>query len=62
MMTRTLKTFLRIVLITCKTASIKSCINREDKIKISQVSYTVMVVTKIMKFLAVVTPSSICHG
>ena len=62
MMKITLKTVIRIVVITCKTVSRKSCINREDNINISQFNFTVMVVTKIMKFLSVITPSSICHG
>ena len=39
----------------------KPCINREDKRNIPQFSYTVIVVTRTMKFLAVVTPKSIYH-
>ena len=44
MMKRRLKTVLRIDLITCKTVPRKPCINREDNSKISQVSYTVVVI------------------
>ena len=44
---------------TCKTVSIKPCINREDKSKISQFSYTVIVVTISMNLLVVVTPQSV---
>ena len=36
--------------------------NREDNINSSQFSYTVIVVTKKMKFLAVATPPSIYYG
>ena len=50
-----LKTVLIIVLMTFKTVSIKQCINIEDKSKISQFSYTVIVVSLTIKFLAVVT-------
>ena len=39
----------------------KPCINREDKRNIPQFSYTVIFVTRTMKFLAVVTPQSIYH-
>ena len=62
MMKITLKTVIRIVVITCKTVSRKSCINREDNIKRSQFSYIDIVVTRIMKFLSVVIPTSIYYG
>ena len=52
----TFKTFLRFFLITCKTVSRKLRINREAKSKTSQFSYSVTVVKRTMKFLAVVTP------
>ena len=55
----TLKYVLIIVLVTCKTSSIKPCINRESKIKISQLSHSVTIFERKMKFLAVVTPTSI---
>ena len=45
-----------------KTAPRKPCINREDKRKISQFSYNVIVVARKMNFLEVVTPPSINHG
>ena len=51
-----LKTFLRIVLITCKTIPVKQCTNREDNTKISKFSSTIVVVARTMKVLAVVTP------
>ena len=59
MMKIKLKTVLRIVLRTCKTVSINPCISREDNSKITQCSYKSIVVTKTMKFLAIVTPLSI---
>ena len=62
MMKITLKTVIRIVVITCKTVSRKSCINREDNIKRSQLSYIDIGVTRIMKFLSVVIPPSIYYG
>ena len=58
-MKRTLKTFLIIVMRTCKTLSRKPCINREDKSKRSQLSYTYIVVTITMKFLEFVIPAYI---
>ena len=54
-----LKTVLMVVLIICKTVSIKPYINREDQSEISQFSYTTIVVTITMQFLTVVTPPSI---
>ena len=51
----------RLFLRTCKTVSRKPCINRVDKMKISQFSYTTIVVTITMKFLAVLTTTSIYH-
>ena len=57
-----MKTILGIVLRTCKTVSIKPCINRLDKSKISQFSYKVIFVARKIKFLLVVTPPSIYHG
>ena len=39
-----------------KTMSIKPCINRESERRISHVSYTVILVTRIINFLAVVSP------
>ena len=51
-----IETVMRIVLRTCKTVSIKPCINREYNSKISYFSYIVIVVSRIMKFLEVVTP------
>ena len=56
-----LKTFLIFVLRTCKTMSRKTGINREDKSKISQLTYTVIFLTRTTKLLAVVTSSSIYH-
>ena len=56
-----LKTVLAIFLKTCKTVSIKPCINREDKSNSSQFSYTDIFLTKTMKFLEVLTPPSIYH-
>ena len=41
----TLKSFIRTVLRTCKTVSIKPFINREDKIENSQFIYTDIVTT-----------------
>ena len=61
-MKRKLITVLIIFLRTCKTVSIKPCINREDKRKSSKFSYKVIVVTQTMKFLAVVKTHSIYHG
>ena len=61
MMKRTLKTFIRIVLRTCKTVPRKPCINREANIKSSQFIYSVTVVERTTEFLAVVTPPSIYH-
>ena len=40
----------------------KLCMNRESKSRISQFSYIVIVVTRALKFLAVVTPPNIYHG
>ena len=57
-----MKTVLNIVLRACKTVSIRPCISREYKIKISKFSYTVIVVAITLKFLAVVTPPYIYHG
>ena len=51
-----LKIVIVIVLITCKKVSRKIFINRESKSKSSQFSYSVTVVERTMKFLAVVTP------
>ena len=59
---RTLKTVLIIFLRTCKTVSRKSCIKIEDKNKISEFSYTVIVVEITMKFLVFIIPPSIYHG
>ena len=59
---RTLKTVLRMVLRTCKTVSIRQCINREAKSKSSQFSYSVAVYERTMKFLVVVTSPYIYHG
>ena len=42
--------------------SIKPCINRESKSRISQFSYKVIVVTITMNLLVVVTPPAIYHG
>ena len=61
MVNRALKTFLRMFLKTCKTVSIKLCINREGKINISQFSYTFIVVTITTKSLVVVSPPNIFH-
>ena len=61
MLRRTLKTVLRIFLRTCKTVSIKTFINREDKSKRSKFSYTAIVETRTTNFLEVVTPPSIYH-
>ena len=58
---RTLKTVLRVVLITYKTVSIKPWKNREDKSNISQFSYVDVVVTRKIMFLEVVTPPYINH-
>ena len=57
-----LKTFLRIVLITCKTVSIRPFINREDNIKSSQFRYKCIAVTRTIKFTAVETTPSIYHS
>ena len=42
-----------------KTVSRQPCVNRESKIRMSQFSYTVIVVPIKMKFLEIVTPPSI---
>ena len=42
-----------------KIVSRNPCINREDNIKISQFSYTAIVITITMKLLVVVNPLSI---
>ena len=55
----TLKTVPRIVMRTCKIVKIKPWINTEDKSNISLCIYTVIVFTRTMKFLAVLTPPSI---
>ena len=39
-----------------KTVSIKPCINRENRSRISKFSYTVIVLTRTTKFLEVVIP------
>ena len=62
MMKTTLKTVLVIFLKTCKTMSIKPCINRQDKSYRSQFVYTDIVVTRLMKLPEVVTPSYIYHA
>ena len=54
-----LETVLRIVLITCKPASRKLCLNIEDKNESSQFIYTSIIVTITIKLLAFVTPPSI---
>ena len=59
MMKITLKTVLNFFLRTRKTVSRKPCINRDNKSKISQFICTVIVVTRTMKFLGVVTPQYI---
>ena len=41
---------------TCKTVSIKPCINREDKSKSLTFSYIVTVVVRKIMFLSVLTP------
>ena len=48
---RTVKTVLRIFLITCNTVSRKPFINIEANSKSSQISYSVTVVERTMKFL-----------
>ena len=58
----TLKPVLVIVLRTCKTVSRKLCINREDSRKISQFSYTVIVVEISIKFIAALSSSFIHLG
>ena len=58
----TLKTVLRIFMWICKTVIRKPYINREDKIKIYQFSYTVIVATRTTKFLEVVTLTYFYHG
>ena len=59
---RALKIILRVVIMTYKTVSIKTCINRDSKCSRSQFSYAVIVMTINMKFLEVVTPPSVYHG
>ena len=59
MIKRKLEKILRIFLRTCKTVLRKPCINREDKSECSQFNYTVIVLTRTMKFLSVVTPPSV---
>ena len=45
-----------------KKVSRKPCINIEIRIRRLKFSYTAMVVTRTMKFLAVETPLAIYHG
>ena len=55
-------TVIRIFLRTYKTAKRKPCINKEANRKISKFSYSVTVVERTKKLLAVVIPPSIYHG
>ena len=59
MMKKTMKTDLKTFQRTCKTVSRKICINRLDKIKISNFSCTCLVIKRTMKFLSVVTQTYI---